>query len=200
MAITVDNTLLPAALVDLITAWGWRGMVEHFELWSGNEENVKRQQVRRFYATLTNPAQGDNADTFMNFFNGRFGSAYGFLLEFPEYVNLTSQFLGTGDGTTVDFQAQMNIGDATRPLYHPLTRIKTGTTTVYVNAVADGGATVDLDTGIMTLSTASGTSGQPITADFSPYMAMRFETDDLLYQHLGNDVFSSNITMVEVIE
>lgn len=201
MAITVDDILLPAKFVDLITSWGWRTKNEHFEQWNGGEQVVRENQVMRFVASLANPMQGqDGADVldFVEFYCGRGGSAYGFLLDFPFYGDLVDQLLGTGDGSATQFQLRMNIGDATRPKYHEVQRYQTGSVTVYVDGVEDTGATVSA-TGLITLTTAAPV-GDEVTADFHPYIPVRFEQDDLVLQHQGNFIHSSNVTLLGVIE
>lgn len=206
MVQTIDNITLPTKFYGLITSWGWRTENQVYRLWNGGEHIVQTTQVMRFWANLTNPAlqgaAGADVLEFIQFYNGRSGTAFGWLLDFTSfYGDQTGQNIGTGDGSTTQFQLRMNIGDSTRPKYHAVKSLDTSTGSTFA-AYEDGGSDTDAtvsDSGLVTFSSAPA-NASVLTADFHPYIPVRFEDDTLNLEHQGNLIHSPNIGILGIIE
>ena len=116
------------------------------------------------------------------------------LLFRDQYQNTcTGQFIATGDGSTTTFQLQRTVQGYTEPVfavdtrgahtYGPYTRPAAVTPQAYVSGLPVS-ATFATETGVLTLATASGTSGNPITATFSYGFRVRFEDDSIDFDNL----------------
>lgn len=122
------------------------------------------------------------------FFMQQYGSLTSFFIRDQFDNSVTGQSIATGNGVTVAFQLQRTMQGYTEPIfgvdtrgsatYGPYTRPAALTPQAYVNGLPVT-ATFANDTGVMTLATAAGTSGQPITADFSYPFRVRFADDHL---------------------
>lgn len=205
MAQTIDEVILSSTwLNNLCTGWGWETKNAVYDQWNGGEHIVQETQIMRFRASFTNPALqgsgGSDALDFIEFFNSRSGNAYGFLLDWPFYQNLTNQNIGTGDGSTTQFQFRFNIGDSSRPKYHTVKHFNDSTDATYVayeDAAMDSGATFS-SSGLVTYSSPP-SNGAVLTADFHPYIPVRFDESSLMMNHQGNSVYSPNINVLGII-
>lgn len=118
-----------------------------------------------------------------------------------------AQAIGTGDGTTTDFQLTKTYASGGRSyvktIYKPITAAVTNfqgnslpnTVTIYDNGTANTlttDYTLDETTGIVSFVTAP-VSGHPITADFSFHFPVRFTADQMKAQVEPSDVLGGNI-------
>lgn len=123
--------------------------------------------------------------TLMGFFNSRGGRYDTFLYTDKDDYTVTTQALGTGDGTTAAFQLVRTWGGFVEPIFAPNTVSK-----VYVNGVDAGGANWSVTSwgatspGVVTFNGGHiPTAGQAVTADFTFYWPCRFDDDSLMYNN-----------------
>jgi uncharacterized protein (TIGR02217 family) len=120
----------------------------------------------------------------VGFFNSRQGMFDTFLYQDADDNSVTSQALGTGDGTTTVFQFVRAFGGFIEPVLAPNTG---GTINVYLNGVLQSGSSYAVNgwgtgssngPGSLVFNSAPG-SGVVITADFSYYWPCRMQTDSV---------------------
>lgn len=121
----------------------------------------------------------NEANTLLGLIEACVGAWGTFLFDDPSDDTATGQFIGTGNGSTTQFQLQYGKG-GTIIFTRPVDAVN-ALTAVYFNGVvqSSGGysiATGVNSTGLLTFSAAPG-SGVTITADFTYYFRCRF-TDD----------------------
>lgn len=107
-----------------------------------------------------------------------------------------AQSLGTGDGSTTQFQLRRvyQLGASVR--YRKVTRPVAGTVVGYKNGIAST-ASVDTSTGILTFASAPA-NGVAVTADFEFDLPVRFENDELEIVALNSDLDQPvDITLLE---
>lgn len=108
--------------------------------------------------------------------------------------------IGTGDGTTDEFQLYRIYQRGAITRLRKITRPVADSVTAYVNGVETALSTVDTDTGIITFSSAPA-AGTQITADFEFDLPVRFDSDELEFVALMTDLDKPvNITLIEVRE
>ncbi len=108
------------------------------------------------------------------FFMGRGGKARGFLFRDHRDCTAELQPIGTGNGSRTQFQLVKLYSSGSIDVIRKITRPTS--VSVFKNGVAATSWTVDAATGMVTFSSAP-TTGQVITASFSFYVPVRFDTD-----------------------
>ncbi|MDX1740617.1 MAG: DUF2460 domain-containing protein [Rhodothermales bacterium] len=121
-------------------------------------------------------------------------------------VAATDQLLGTGDGTTVEFQLRKRYTFGSTIIYRNITKPVSGS--VVVNVIEAGSPStgydpgdwsVDTTTGVITFGSPPPASGTEIYAGFEFDVPMRFDIDFLPLQFISPEVIQiSNIPLVEL--
>lgn len=142
-----------------------------------------------------------DADAVLAFFMARQGRAYGFRFkDWTDYQIGSSgspQTIATADGTQTKFQAVRRYSSGGVDFDREITRLVSGTVTVYVNGSPTGSVTVDVDTGIITFSgapSASDTIG--LVAEFD--VPVRFDADRLDLRAFWNGDYS--LPAIDIVE
>lgn len=154
------------------------------------ERNTPWEHSRRRYDAGVGVRSLDDLQELIAFFEARRGRLYGFRWKdwtdfkscLPSLaVTALDQTIGTGDGTTTQFQLSRIYAsggaDYTRPIRKPVA----GTVRVAVGGteIPEGtGWTVDPTTGTVTF-TAAPAAGGAVTAGFEFDVAVRFDTDTI---------------------
>ena len=162
-------------------------------LGSGREErNARWAHSRRRYNAGFGVKTLDDLYAVISFFEERRGRLYGF--RYRDFSDFRSgspqsvpkeddQVIGTGDGTTTDFQLKKTYGAAHAPYQRDIAKPVAGSVLVAVDGVSKAlGAdfTVDETTGIVSFTSASvPPSGATITAGFEFDVPVRFDMDRL---------------------
>ena len=123
------------------------------------------------------------------FFRARHGMYDSFLYADPADSSVTDQNIGTGDGTTVAFQAQRTFGYGTGATFtEPVNNI-IATTSVKVAGVA---ATYTVSaTGLITITSGTPTAGQAITWTGTYYHRCRFTHDEADFARFLEDLYTA---------
>jgi uncharacterized protein (TIGR02217 family) len=133
----------------------------------------------------------------LSFFYARRGRAYGFRFHDHDDFAGTNQLLGTGDGSTTDFQLVKIYEEGTYELSRKITRPVLGTVTVRVDDVeVASGVTIDHTTGIVSFGDPP-SSGEEIRADFEFHIPMRFNVDWLPKEYRSWDARIFTCTLIE---
>lgn len=122
----------------------------------------------------------------------------------------TDQNIGTGDGTTTDFQITKTYTVGANTIARKITKLVSGTLVVAVDGAPQSDSsspvdyTVDEDTGIITFTVAPGSTTSPygtpaITCGYEYDVPVRFENDQLDIRLLTLDSHSiDNLPLVEL--
>jgi uncharacterized protein (TIGR02217 family) len=110
-----------------------------------------------------------------------------FLYDDPEDDSVTSQLIGTGDGSTTAFQLVRTYGGFTEPVYNPHAAPQ-----IFVNGVLKTlGIDYTITNGVVTFAVAPGI-GLPVTWTGTYYWRCRFEQDTLAFEELANLVWKQS--------
>jgi uncharacterized protein (TIGR02217 family) len=147
---------------------------------SGYEQrNSNWSEARARYNVAHGVKTQTQLDTLIAFFRARKGRAHGFRFKDWTDYQVTGQVIGTGDGSTSQFQLIKTYVDAGIIETRTITKPVAGSVKLYLDTVEQvSGVSVDTTTGIVTFTTAP-TSGVSITADFEFDVPVRFDTDRL---------------------
>ncbi|PPB79423.1 uncharacterized protein (TIGR02217 family) [Albidovulum inexpectatum] len=159
------------------------------ELASGDEErNASWANSRRRYDVAYGIRRADDLAAVVAFFEARNGRLYGFRFkDWADYKSClpsqtpsaTDQAIGTGDGTTTDFQLVKVYSSGSQTWTRAITKPVAGTVRIAIDGSAQAsGWAVDTTTGLVTFNTAPA-SGAAITAGFEFEVPVRFDTDTL---------------------
>ncbi len=159
------------------------------ELASGDEErNASWANSRRRYDAAYGIRRADDLAAVVAFFEARNGRLYGFRFkDWADYKSClpsqtpaaTDQVIGTGDGTTTQFQLVKVYSSGSQTWTRTITKPVAGTVLVAIDgAEQTTGRSVDTTTGLVTFTTAPA-SGAAITAGFEFDVPVRFDTDTL---------------------
>ncbi len=159
------------------------------ELASGDEErNASWANSRRRYDAAYGIRRADDLAAVVAFFEARNGRLYGFRWkDWADYKSClpsqtpaaTDQTIGTGDGTTTDFQLVKAYSSGVQTWTRTITKPVAGTVKIAIDGVKQTtGWTVDTTTGIVSFTTAPA-AGAAITAGFEFDVPVRFDTDTL---------------------
>ena len=159
------------------------------ELASGDEErNASWANSRRRYDAAYGIRRADDLAAVVAFFEARNGRLHGFRWkDWADYKSClpsqtlaaTDHSIGTGDGTTIDFQLVKVYASGSQSWTRTITKPVAGTVKVAIDGVEQiTGWSVDTTTGIVSFTTAPST-GAIITAGFEFDVPVRFDTDTL---------------------
>ena len=159
------------------------------ELASGDEErNASWANSRRRYDVAYGIRRADDLAAVVAFFEARNGRLYGFRFkDWADYKSCTpsqtpaatDQVIGTGDGTTTDFQLVKAYASGAQSWSRTITKPVAGSVTVAIDGVEQAsGWSVDTTTGVVTFDSAPA-PGAVVTAGFEFDVAVRFDTDTL---------------------
>lgn len=167
---------------------------------SGHEQrNVNWSQARLRYNVAKGVKTKDQLSSLIAFFRARKGRAYGFRFKDWSDFSATNEVIGTGNGSTAQFQLVKRYLSGGVQETRTITKPVAGTVSVYKNSVLQtSGVSVNSTTGIVTFTAAPAT-GLPITASFEFDVPVRFDTDRLA---ASMDTYGTHswddITLVEV--
>jgi len=147
---------------------------------SGHEHrNANWQQARGRWNIGTGIRNRQQWEEVIAFFRARKGRAYGFRFRDWSDFKAVAAPIGTGDGTTTDFQLIKRYGSGGVYEDRIITKPVTGTVKIYLDGTEQtSGWSVDTTTGVVTFTTAPA-NGVAITADFEFDVPVRFDTDHL---------------------
>jgi uncharacterized protein (TIGR02217 family) len=187
----------------LDVALGARGgperMTDIVTLSSGREERNQRwaQSRRRYNAAYGIKSRAD-MQAVLVFFEERRGRFHSLL--WRDGLDCSSngaQVLGTGDGTTTQFQLTKTYGADFAPYARPVTKPVAETVNVFVDGSATSAFTVNDLTGIVTFDAAPA-EGAVLTASFEFDVPVRFDIDRLDVELTGFD--AANVAAIPLIE
>jgi uncharacterized protein (TIGR02217 family) len=169
---------------------------------SGREKRNQRwaQSRRRYNAGYGVKSRADMAAV-LAFFEERRGRFHAFLWrDGLDHSSNGLQPLGTGDGTTTQFQLIKRYGASFDPYDRPITKPMADSVEVLVNGTPTADFDVDALTGIVTFDVAPGV-GAVLTASFEFDVPVRFDIDRLDIELSGFDAADAPaIPLVEVRE
>ena len=122
--------------------------------------------------------------TLFGFYNARMGSFDDFLFDDPTDDQVSNQWFGTGDGSTVSFQLQRTLGGATEPVMNV-----NMLSTITVNGIATTSYSVNTS-GMITFLSAPA-SGAAIAWAGSYYYRCRFAKDTVDFENFMYQVWSA---------
>jgi uncharacterized protein (TIGR02217 family) len=144
----------------------------------------------------------DELEYFIEFHQERKGAYEAFRFKDWSDWRVDGGAIGTGDGTTTEFQLFKIYSVAGQAVKRPITKPVAGTLTVYVAGTVTSLVTVNTATGLITF--ASAPTGA-ITADFEFDVPVRFEGDEIKLRFesfepgTGRKIFNwEGLTLVEV--
>ena len=126
----------------------------------------------------------------VGFYNARQGQFDSFLYQDQDDNAVTTQGIGTGDGTTTAFQLVRQFGAFVEPVLAPNTG---GTINIYINGTKQTtgysiSAWGSANPGVVTFTTAPIASAA-ITADFGYYWPVRFTTDSIDFNKFISNMY-----------
>jgi|SRR5665213_1073884 len=183
--------------------------VTRTDLWDGDiQASISGKENRLSYWTYPKyqwevdinvmKADASNADfqTLIGFINSRQGQFDSFLYQDPTDYIVTTQSIGTGDGSTVAFQLVKTFGGFVEPVLAPKL---TATVNIYLNAVLDSGANYTVNPwgtssasgpGSLVFNSAPG-NGVVITADFTYYYPCRFVSNKTAFVYAYSQLYQT---------
>jgi len=129
----------------------------------------------------------DDVFSIYEFFMARAGRAYAFRFKNPfdfkscdpqDTLADSDQSLGTGDGSTTAFQVQKHYISGGQQLSKNITRLVSGTLVIAIDDVATTAFTVNIETGIVTFTTAPANNAV-LTCGYEFDVPVRFREDSL---------------------
>lgn len=112
-------------------------------------------------------------------------------------VAFDDQSIGTGDGTTVEFQLQKTYSVGGASYARPIKKPVSGSVLIGVNGSSVGsGWTIDTTTGIVTFAVAP-TDGHAVTAGFEFDVPVRFTSDEL---STNIELYRAGTAQIELME
>lgn len=130
--------------------------------------------------------------TFEGFFNNRFGMFDSFLWQDPDDNTVVGQGLGNGYGGSA-FQLLRAFGGFVEPVYAPnvINNVYVGSTapvssTTYTVSVWGSSAP-----GIVTFSTYAPSTSQAVSVDFTYYIPVRFNDDNMTFDRFVNLIYEN---------
>ncbi len=147
---------------------------------SGYEQrNVNWEQARARFNVAHGVKTKAQLDTLVAFFRARKGRAYGFRFKDWTDYQASQVSIGTGDGTTTQFQLVKSYSSGAVTETRIIRKPVSGTVQVYKDSVLQSsGVSVDSTTGVVTFAVAP-TTGVVITASLEFDVPVRFDTDRL---------------------
>ena len=167
--------------------------------------NINWSTVRAAYEAAHGIKTRAEMEEIIAFFYARMGRAYSFRFKDWADFELSAQVLGTGDGSTVDFQLiktyQSGSWAYERLISKPVDGTLTNVSINAVNQVEDTDFTVDYATGIITFDTAPPDTQIVAVGSCEFDVHCRFDTDHLNVTHDMWETMSwPSIPLVEIKE
>ncbi len=138
-------------------------------------------------------------DALIAFFRNAGGKAQGFRFkDWSDYQGI-GQSIGTGNGSTTQFQLVKHYTSGSATVARIITKPVAGSVTIFVNGVLQtSGVSVNMATGVITFTSAPANLAA-ISADFEFDVPVRFDTDHLAATlENKNERAWQNIPLVEV--
>ena len=138
---------------------------------------------------------------FNNFFKGRRGSRFAFVLKDFADHEAEKQAIGRGDGEQKTFAFYKTYADAQHPYIRKISKVKKDNVKVYINDEELIEAwQIDENNGLLTLERAPN-QGVVLTASFEFYIVVRFDADSFDYEQKSDGTIEIlNVSLVEVLE
>lgn len=171
-------------------------------LYSGHEKrNANWSSARCAWNVAHGVKSKADYENLIAFFRARQGKAIGFRFKDWMDYEVTGGNIGTGDGSTTDFQLRKQYNNGSVTVNRTITKPVSGTISIYVDEVEQTETTdytIDVATGIVTF-TSPPANESIITADFEFDVPVRFDTDklDMRMDHI-NIASWGNIPIIEV--
>ena len=203
----------PAGIA-LGAAIGPQRMTEIITLGSGREQrNARWESSRRRYNAGYGVKTLEDLAEVIAFFEARRGRLFGFRFRDPidhkscglaVPVSATDQIIGTGDGSTSEFQLAKTYGTGEWAWTRPIRKPVAGTVKIAVDGLLMGeGQDYDVDDTRGRVSFRSGSippPGEPVRAGFEFDVPVRFDTDEItvnLSNYIAGDIAA--IPLIEVL-
>ena len=175
--------------------------VDIVELANGREaRNTAQSRSRRRYNALTGVKSIDEARRLSDFFEARSGRLHAFRFRDPldhasshPTPSPTDIVLGTGDGTTHQYQLIKRYGDVVRPITRPVPEtIQVAVNGVLVTHSLQDGGVIEIDPPAI---------GETVTAGFLFDVPVRFDVDGLtLALDTHGAINVSDVPLIEIFE
>jgi len=177
----------------------------------GEQRNSPHAHSHRRYNAEAGVKSLDDLHVLIAFFEARMGQLYAFRFRDPmDYASCppsgtpspTDQFLGTGDGASVEFQLIKSYSDVSGSYERVITKPVNDSVLLASNGTPIDTLefTVDFETGRIAFNTAPA-SGVVITAGYEFDVPVRFATDQL---ELAMEAFGAgeiaNVPLIEVLD
>lgn len=135
-----------------------------------------------------------------DFFYARKGRAYGFRFKNHDDYQGTTEELGSGDGSTDEYQLVKIYTSGGETLTRKISKPVADSVTVFIDDVDAGSVwSIDNTTGIITFDSGSApASGEVVTATFQFDVPMRFDTDYLPINFSQYEARSAQVPIVEL--
>jgi uncharacterized protein (TIGR02217 family) len=156
--------------------------------------------LHRFEFNITPGFQGsgDALDIFVDLFYAAGGMAETFKFKHWADYQGSGEYIGTGNGSSQDFQLVKNYTRGAVNRTRKITRPVNGTVVIYFDGIPTGSYTLDYETGIVTASPANGVL---VHADFEFDIPVRFADDECEFVAITGELQQPvNISVVEVRE
>ncbi|MDX2073491.1 MAG: DUF2460 domain-containing protein [Alphaproteobacteria bacterium] len=163
------------------------------------QRNINWAAARARYNVAYGVRTQEQLDALIAFFRARKGRADGFRFKDWTDYQATGQLIGTGDGSTTQFQLVKNYTSGSITDSRTVTKPVSGSASIYLAGVLQTtGYSLSTTTGIVTFSSAPA-GGVAITATFDFDVPVRFDTDRLSASLDSYGLSSiSDIPLVEV--
>jgi uncharacterized protein (TIGR02217 family) len=163
------------------------------------QRNINWASARARYNVAYGVRSQSQLNELIAFFRARKGRAEGFRFKDWTDHSATAQAIGTGDGSTTQFQLVKTYTSGGITESRIITKPVSGTISIYKNGVLQTtGYSVSTITGMVTFSAAPA-NGVAITASFEFDVPVRFDTDRLSASLESYGISSvKEITLVEV--
>jgi len=182
----------------------WTYPKHRYQVGAGAKGSIEIDELRVFHHAMRGRFNGFRFKDFND---------YSSAANMATAVSVTDQVIGTGDGTTTEFQLYKNYITSDSPsltLQRKITKPVSGTVLIGLSndspILQTEGAdyTVDYTTGIVTFNTAPGAGTSPlgtptIYAGFQFDVPVRFESDTLQVQQISPGIEQASIGMVEIL-
>jgi uncharacterized protein (TIGR02217 family) len=166
----------------------------------GHEQrNINWSAARARYNVAYGVRTQAQLDALIAFFRARKGRADGFRFKDWTDYKATAQLIGTGNGSTTQFQLVKTYASGSVTETRTITKPVSGSISIYLAGVLQtSGYSVSTTTGLVTFTTAP-SNGTAITATFEFDVPTRFDTDRLSASLDNYGISSVNdIPLVEV--
>jgi uncharacterized protein (TIGR02217 family) len=142
------------------------------------QRNINWSKCRLKYNVVNGIKTSSEILELISFFKVIKGRAIGFRYKDWTDYKAVGQVLGTGDGTSAEFQLVKKYSSGGVEYNRTITKPVSGSLTIYLDDVETTDYTIDLTTGVITFNTAVGLD-VIVKADFEFDVPVRFNSDSL---------------------